>query len=413
MSNTGFLSLTQINQLLSGDSPLGGNKSSQWFVNNGYGSNSIVFSVIKKLATTSANTPLIIVDSNDELIEDGELFDKLQQPAIYRGQFLDTKSWIEYAMTYLLTSGNVYQRLVELDGIKGLPELEIIPSGIIKPLEPKSYLTPSGGYIIHDKNNTDIKVDFEELEHTKYINPTQYGLDTLQGLSPLQAGLFSLIGSTDIQKALSVNVKNQGIRGMITPDIGLGISPDPNLMKRIAAKIKGKLTGISKINAIHISDTPVKYLPMGMSAADLKLIESGILTDRQICNLYQVDSKLFNDPAASTFNNLKEATKGMYENAIIPSLNKIVGSFNQTIAKQFNSTGTGSQFLKIDIDSIKALQGDQKIEADKDKVNADGINVVLTMPISNESKVITLVHIYGMSEDVASNIVGDGAITED
>ena len=55
----------------------------------------------------------------------------------------------------------------------------------------------------------------------------------------------------------------------------------------------------------------------------------------------------------------------------------------------------------------------QKLEADKNKVNADGVNVVLNMPISNESKVETLVHIYDMTEEKAENIVGDGQITED
>ncbi|GAF91812.1 unnamed protein product, partial [marine sediment metagenome] len=87
---------------------------------------------------------------------------------------------------------------------------------------------------------------------------------------------------------------------------------------------------------------------------------------------------------------------------------KIVSKFNQDIVNPINATEGTSQEVRIDISQIEALQSDQKQEAEKNKINVDGFNVVLNMPISNESKQEVLVYQYGISEDLATKIVTDG-----
>ena len=388
----------------------------QGLINKGYGSNVTVYSIINKITTTASTIPLIVWDNNkDELVENGKLFDILQQPAIYRGEMLSTTEWVEACLVYLLTTGNLYQRKLNLVNIKNIDSLELIPSGIIEPIVPNSYLLPNNGFKVTDKQ-TQFKIESDELSHLKYLNPTTVGLDSLEGLAPLQAGLYALTGSTDIQKAMSVMVKNQGVRGILSNEMsrnGGAASMGKEEAKQVKEKLNNTIRGIDKINSVHITSASLKYHAMGMNAADLKLIESGVLTDRQLCNIWNVDSKLFNDPSSSTFNNLQSATKGMYNNAILPSLGKIVNQFNQDISKPLNMSERTNQEVRIDISKIEALQADQKLEADKNKVNAEGIAVVLNMPISNESKEETLVHVYDMTEEKAKNIVGDGQITED
>ena len=388
----------------------------QKLINEGYGSNVTVYSIINKIVTTASDIPLIVWDTaKDEEVEGGKLYDTLKQPAIYRGEMLNTTEWIETCLIYLLNTGNLYQRKLNLVDFKNTDTLEIIPSGIISPIAPNSYLLPSNGFLVEDKE-TQFKIAQDELSHLKYMNPTTSGLDTLEGLSPLQAGLYSLTGSTDIQKAIAVLVKNQGVRGILTTEAnrtGGSTNLDQGIAKDLKTKVNNTIRGIDKINSVHVTNASLKYLPMGMNAADLKLIESGVLTDRQLCNLWNIDSKLFNDPSSSTFNNLSEATKGMYNNAILPSLNKIIGRFNQDITKGINVSERKNEIVMIDKSQIEALQSDQKAEADKNKVNADGINVVLNMPISNESKKETLKHVYNVSDELANNIVGNEQITTD
>ena len=173
------------------------------------------------------------------------------------------------------------------------------------------------------------------------------------------------------------------------------------------------IRGIDKVNQVAVTGASLKYQAMGMTANDMQLLDAGVLTDRQLCNLFNIDSKLFNDPSSSTFNNLNEATKGMYNNAILPNLNKIVGKFNQDIVKPLNIRFRTNEEVRIDTSQIEALQNDQKAEAEKNKINADGFAVVLNMPISNDSKKEVLVYTYGLTEDLASKIVTDGTSTED
>ena len=63
---------------------------------------------------------------------------------------------------------------------------------------------------------------------------------------------------------------------------------------------------------------------MAMSSTDLQLVEKGVINLRAICNVFGLDSSLFNDPANKTFNNRKEAEKALYTNAIIPIVTNIV-----------------------------------------------------------------------------------------
>lgn len=390
----------------------GKSQDEQKLINDGYGSNVSVYSIINKIVTTAKSVPLVIVDENNdnEVIDKGELFDILKRPATYRGDRLNTTEWVEATLTYLLLTGNLYQKYLEIPGFRGIQGYELIPSGIIEPKAVNSYLTGANAFQLYDKQKQ-YPISADELSHLKYINPTTFGLDSLKGLSPLQAGLFTLKGSTDVQKALSVLIENQGVRGILTNESGRsgeGVRMTEDIATRIKGAIKGLISGVDKVNSVHVTSANLKYLQMGMTSADLKLIESGVLTDRQLCNMYGVDSKLFNDPAASTFNNLQEATKGMYINAIIPNLEKLVNTFNDDITKPYNLKNNTKLKVIVDTSEIEALQKNQKELADKNKVNADGISVVLNMPTDSNGKIETLMSVYNYNEETAKKIVGNG-----
>lgn len=392
------------------------NQNEQQLINDGYGSNVTAYSIINKILTTGIRIPFIVWDKNkDEEVEVGRLFDILKNPAVYRGDSLSTNEWKEIAMAYMLTSGNLYQQKLNLTTKRYFDGYEVMPSGIIEPKVTNSFLLPNSGFVLYDKQNTKHYLS-DEISHLKYINPTTIGLNTLKGLSPLQAGLYALTGSTDIQKAQSVLVKNQGVRGVLTNESnrnGSNVNAGEGDIKKFKSALNNTIRGIDKINSVHITNASLKYLAMGMSTADLKLIESVVLTDRQLCNAYNVDSVLFNDQASSTRDNKTIAEKGLYVNAILPLLNKIIDKFNQDITKGINREERTNLEVRIDTSGIEALQKDQKLEADKNRVNALGIKDVLASPTDMNGKIEILMTIYGYDEEKAIKIVGNGQNTED
>ena len=153
------------------------------------------------------------------------------------------------------------------------------------------------------------------------------------------------------------------------------------------------------------------YTQIGMSSTDLKIIESGVLTDRQLCNAYSCPSVLFNDPSNSTYNNYTTALKTLYTDAVIPVCNKILADNNKDWLSQWSLRDNKKYSWQLDTSSVEALQADQKIEAEKDKIRMDGVNVILNMPISAEAKANLLQSEYGYNvEDATALIQPAGAV---
>lgn len=197
-------------------------------------------------------------------------------------------------------------------------------------------------------------------------------------------------------------VKNQGIRGLISSNSDRVMKPEE--AKLMQSKFDKEHLGIKNFAKTNITSASVTYTQMGLSASDLKLIESGVLTDRQLCNAFGVSSRLFNDPANSTFNNVKEARKDMYTNAVVPALNKLLEDINREWLKQWSEKDNKNYSLQLDTSSVEALQADQKEEADKDKAEMEGVNVILNMPITKEGKSVLLVDTYGYSKEKADAV---------
>jgi len=350
------------------------NQNEQTLIDSGYGSNVTVYSIIKDIAQSGADIPKVLIDENnpDEPIIEGELFQLLQNPAILNGEELTQFAYFEALITFLL------------------------------PLTANSYFKAVTAYEIDDKA-AQFNISAEEILHTKYVNPTTFGLNCGEGLSPLQAALFSLTGSNDIQKAISIMVKNQGVRGILTNKGERSLKPEE--ARHLSNLANEKLRGVKNFNKVHISNTDMTYLQMGMNATDLKVIESSVLTDRQLCNAYGVSSRLYNDPANSTFNNMKEANKSFFTKAVLPTLDKLLMDINNTWLKQWSERDNKRYKWGIDTSGVEALQADQKTEAEKDKIVMDGVNVVLNMPISSDAKAQLLENEYGFSDTDAQTLV--------
>lgn len=387
------------------------NQSEQKLIDKGYGQNVTVYAIIKKIAQSGADIPKILIDENnpDEIIEDGEVFDMLQQPGILQGETLSQYDYFEALITYLLSGGNTYQRGLDAVGFGDIwQQMEILPSGLVVPVVSDSYLRGATNYQFSDKQKQ-FNISPEDVIHTKFVNPTTLGLNTLEGLSPLQAAIYALTGSTDIQKAIAIMVKNQGARGVLSNKSDRIMTPEA--AKTLSAKANENIRGVKNFNKVHVSNTDMGYTQIGMSATDLKIIESGVLTDRQLCNAYSCPSVLFNDPSNSTYNNYTTALKTLYTDAVIPVCNKILADNNKDWLSQWSLRDNKKYSWQLDTSSVEALQADQKIEAEKDKIRMDGVNVILNMPISAEAKANLLQSEYGYNvEDATALIQPAGAV---
>ena len=305
-------------------------------------------------------------------------------------------------LVYLLASGNGY--LVGQEGLFGslIQEVDVLPSPYVDIQTGNDFFIPNAKYQF-ELNYTKRTYEADQIEHIKFFNPAYCNLkESFDGLSLIQVASRVVQVGNDRWDADANLMQNRGAIGLITDRSNRPMSADE--AKKAQEGFNNRTTGTDKFGKITVTNKDLNYIQMAMSSTDLQLLEKGVVNLRAICNVFGLDSSLFNDPANKTFNNRKEAEKALYTNAIMPIMNKLVAKHNAYLVK--NHFPDGSVRLRKDYSGIEALQQDKKMEAEKDKIVLDGITSILNMPISTESKQTLIKETYPeVSEDFVDSLI--------
>jgi len=339
------------------------------FINKGYRYNSTVYAIVNLITKAASTIPFTVyeIQSENDLARykaltssgfDASVMHKAQQLQKNALVELDHtelhellkrpnpsqsySSWIQEIIAFGKLTGNRYIfGIAPETGInKGkYKELYVLPSqnmeihsgGIMEPV--KSYtLSYNGTY----------KIPANEICHIKDFNPYYDGTGShLYGMSPLHAGLRVLQSNNE---AVSTGVKylqNQMARGVLMSDEGDLNEEQARMLKE---KFKEQYQSTDSRGDVIITPKKLSWINFGLSTSDLSLIEQYNATIKDLCNIYSVPVQLLNNTESSTYNNMKEAKKALYQNAVIPELIKIREELNRWL------TPTYGQNLYIDFD---------------------------------------------------------------
>ena len=368
-------------------------------INEGYVSNADVYSIIKKICEVSSDVPFVVEqNTNDgwEIDEESSLNTLINNP----NELVTAKEFRFETMLYLLNTGDIFwKKLTASFGL--VTELELLESNLVQLLYNSDQTVQRYQY---SKLDTTL-IDYlpEEVIHNIYLNPSKFGVKSQRGLSPLQAGYATLKSSNNRSVAEASMLSNRGATGILSSGSDLVMTPqDREDLQKATDKLVG---GAENFNKAITTTANVTWTSMGMDANQLKMLEGGVMSLRTLCNIFGVNSAMFNDQEASTLDNMKIADKKIYTDAVIPNNNKIISGYD-SIIPAYNSFENKELRIVQNLSEIDALQEDQKTKAEKDKINIEAITSVLTSPISNESKIATLVEVMGYEEDKAQLIVG-------
>jgi HK97 family phage portal protein len=375
-------------------------------VDKAYINNGDVYSIVKKIADNAKHIPRELWRKDgDEWVQvtEGDLFQIVtQRPNDYQ----NIHDFVEQSITNLLTKGNTFRRGRKTPGFgDAFQEIIMVNNNILTidcRIEDFNYI-PKQYKLELGKNKLIVPV--EDMNHVKFYNPSDYGMVSCLGLSPLQAGLLSLVASNDNKTAQSVLVRNQGIRGLITSRSERAQTPEER--NQIQQAADNRMMGASKFGKAIATSANVDFIQMGMDATQLKIIESAVMKLRDLCNLYGVDSSLFNDPANKTYNNRKEAEKAMFTNAVIPVNQKDIQSLSEWLLPAWNERDNTTYEIRQNLSSIPVLHEDEDKRAAKQEKISKIIISILEAQISNEQKVYSLIRSLNLTEDEAKEIVGN------
>jgi HK97 family phage portal protein len=322
------------------------------FIEKGYVENPDVAAVTSRIASAFSSIKWEVKErKGDEIITNttSSLNDLLKCPN-------PLQTWAQFqeavAVMYL-TTGNTYINGTEAVGFAGYGELSVLPSQSTSVIKGNS-IEPVAGYLLNiNKQQTFTK---DEVLHVMRFDPRLNGYQNIVGLSPLESLLMVYAASSEKWEAMASILKNKGAMGIVTSKEGRGLTAENS--KELEKLYKQRYGGGAKFGTPMFTNASLDFISMGMSAEDLKLMDQGIISLRAICNLYNVSSVLFNDPASSTYNNVTEAKKDFYTDAIVPLLNLFKENYNNWLVTPYAEAEGKDLFLDYSLENIPALQDD-------------------------------------------------------
>lgn len=374
----------------------------------GFQSNTNVYSIINRIAETGADIPIIIEarrpGSEDvKIITEGNFYDFVHIPNPENNY----KTFKYQSIVYQLATGNVIQYAIVPTGFTEISEAwNLQPqhmgaetqSEITGPVVTKYIYSPNGG---------NWSIEPEKIMHLKKFNPNPEGSNGWLGMSPLQAGFRTLITGNETQTAAASLISNKGSAGMLTSRSDRPLTTNEKNMMDEA--LKGRIGGASEFGSIKVTSGNFDFIKMAMSPSDLKLIEMGVLTLRDLCSLYGAKSRMFNDPNGSSFNNAKQDSKDFYLNAVIPPLENDLDHFNRFYTPGWNEKDGVIYTVKLDLSSIDVLQEDQDKKIEKSRKRSEIIRETLkgiSLNFWTEASAIEqLMDTLSMTEDEAKKII--------
>ena len=335
-------------------------ENDQTYINDGYRKNATIYSIINLITKAASTIPFHIYEKvNDNSykrykalsagisdpnvmikaqmlkkhalveLEHTELHKLLERPNPAQSY----SSWITEMIAFGKLTGNRYIYGIGPEtgeNINKYTELYIMPSQIME-INSGGIMKPVDSYTI--EYNGTYHIPAEQMCHIKDFNPHFDGSGShLYGQSPLKAGLRSMTTNNEAVESGVKFLQNQTARGILMSDEG-------DLNEVQAQQLKDKFRkdhqGSKKAGDIIITPKKLSWVNFGLNASDMSLIEQYNASIKDLCNIYNVPVTLLNNTESSTYNNVKEAKKALYQNCVIPELLKIQDELNRWLAPMY------------------------------------------------------------------------------
>jgi len=312
------------------------------------------------------------------------------------------ESWadlIEALAGNLLLRGNSYGLgIIPAAGSKKsqVAELYWLPADRTAPIAGDRWIDSVKGYQFKENNGVPVKYEPEDITHIKYWHPDSGVL----GLSPLQAMVKMVTAADSGMSAQVRQFQNQGPAGVLF-DESDGEPWSPDQTGRVRSYFNSFFNGGRRDTELPIVGGKLGYVKLGLSAADLSVLEALQVTTRQLCSGFGYPAELLNDKEASTYNNVSEARKAAYTDAVLPLLRRIRDGLNRFVTPGY----TDGAFLDIITTDIPELQADRKAQA-------EGLGLAWWIPVKRKQTIMgEPANWPGPEYMVPSTLVGSDELT--
>ena len=323
---------------------------------DGYSENAIVYRCINEISNNASRVKINLFRGDQEL-DNHPLLDLLYNPSPTMSQV----EWFQALYSYLLISGNNYMLSVggdntpptELYNLR--PDRMKIRSGTRA--MPVAYDYMLKGQIV-ESYIVDQATGGSKVKHIKLFNP----LDDYYGMSPMQASSVD-IDQHNLANKHNVNLLQNGARPsgavIFNPkdETGGNVQLSDVQRNQLMNDVNQRFSGTNNAGKPMLLEGDFEWKEMGLSPKDMDFIQLKNMSAKDIALVYGVPSQLIGIPDSQTYSNFAEAKLALYNETIIPLLDRIQGDLNEWLVPMFNEQGLE---LRYDIDSIPAMAEQRK-----------------------------------------------------
>ena len=331
------------------------NENPEAYVEEGYQKNLFVYACVeyitrKATAEVSYKLRRSKADGATEEIDKHPIIDLLKSPNKHQGW---SEFWQQFLGFKLLTGNSYIYGVPKSETNKQLHEMHVLPSTAVEIVTGSNWDEPIGGYRLNYAPEKALEFTPNEILHIRYPNYDYLNGD-YYGQSPLRAALGTLEKSNDNITASKSAFRNMGAAGIITDEgvsDAMGIT-EPQA-KELEQRYQKKFGSPESKNKVLVTVGKLRWQQIGISPVDLNLIADHETSRRDIAMMYHLSSTLFNDTAGSTFNNIGEARKAAWTDAIIPEVKTALDELNRYIRAAY---GDDTLEIYADYSAVEELQ---------------------------------------------------------
>ncbi len=371
------------------------NNNFQKFIENAYRINADVYAVSSLVANGAAqilkDVKLMETDreGNKEELTDHAILEVLRRPNPNQSWKELTTGWMNW---YTVTGNGILNGVrLEMAGpnqgeIRSLYE---VPTDMVSIIASGDFRQPIQGYSVQFGHQFEKRIlDVKDISHLKTWNPNFRHGAQFMGMSPFEAAGLAIAAVNEGHQAKVRKYHSGGIEGFISKGSGADSVFTPDQSEKLTNYLQTKYAGYKR--SLYATGANAKWNSIGMSVVDLAILDALNADKRTICSMLNVDSKLLNDPGASTYNNMTEAEKSTYQKAIIPRVEDGLDELNLWLTPAYEKNGRfhgtkGKLSLEADYSKIECLQEDKSDLIDrfnkliavrpKDQLEAMGLDV--------------------------------------
>jgi HK97 family phage portal protein len=313
-------------------------RSYQKFANEAYIRNVIAHQSIKKIACSAASVKMLVKQENQNST-------KLSKLISYPNPYNSYSEFFESVYSYKLISGNSF--ILALTPNEALPkELHSLRPDRVSILAGRDSMPSGYRYKISETKSRDYSAD--NVLHLKYFHP----YDDWYGLSPIEAASYSIDQHNQAgtwNQALLQNGARPSGALVVKPGRGETGVLSEDQYHRIKAQINDHFSGSANAGKPILLEGGLEWKEMSLSPKDMDYIEMKNSAARDIALAFGVPPQLLGIPGDNTYTNLAEARLALWEQTIIPLVEKMVDALNNWLSPMFGVR------VYADLDNVSAL----------------------------------------------------------